>query len=328
MSVDGSALGNILGISVFLVFQCSGYAVAAKFLKGQSAAVKLLAGSVFGTVLLQWLPVFFSFFLGFTLLSNCLAVCTAVLLALLLRVRKEDLRLEKIAKPSPLYLIPLGVFFFFSFLVIHGFQIENGEIFSSQCTYGDMPMHLGFITSIANQGTFPPEYSILTGTPLSYPFLSDSVSSSLYVFGASLQISYMLPMFFAGAQVFGGFLLLAKLWLKTLPKTILAFVLFFLNGGFGFFYFLSGVTENPENFTRIFTNFYETPTNHMAENVRWVNIIVDMLVPQRATLFGWAVLFTALLFLYKAVSERKKSYFVITGILAGALPMIHTHSFL
>ena len=60
---------------------------------------------------------------------------------------------------------------------------DNGSFHTGQSTYGDMNMHLGFITSIANQKRFPPEYSIYPGVRLAYPFLCDSISSSLYIWG-------------------------------------------------------------------------------------------------------------------------------------------------
>ena len=53
-----------------------------------------------------------------------------------------------------------------------------------------------------------------------------------------------------------------------------------------------------------------------------------MLIPQRATLFGWAVLFPLLAFLYYAKENRSIKSFLIAGIMAAGLPMIHTHSFL
>ena len=83
-----------------------------------------------------------------------------------------------------------------------------------------------------------------------------------------------------------------------------------------------------ENFTRIFTAFYETPTNYVQANIQWHNIICDMLIPQRATLFGWAMLFPILILLYRAVEEKSTLYFAAAGVLAGGLPLIHTHSFL
>ena len=63
-------------------------------------------------------------------------------------------------------------------------------------------------------------------------------------------------------------------------------------------------------------SFYETPTNLVDQNIRWVNVIVDMLIPQRATLFGWAVLFPLLYVLYRAVYEHCERYFIIAGIFA------------
>ena len=231
--------------------------------------------------------------------------------------------------------IVIGVLFvvIFAYYAItlsgHTIPIIDGEVHTGQCTYGDMNMHLGFITSIANQGTFPTEYSILPGTQLNYPFLCDTVSSSLYVLGCSLRFAYMAPMLLAMLQVMGGFWLVAYTWLKDKTKATLAWVLFFLCGGFGFIYFLDRLRTDPDNFLRIFTEFYNTPTNLVDEGkIRWVNIIVDMLIPQRATLFGWSILFPTLTVLYKAVFDQRRSYFVTAAILAGGLPMIHTHSFL
>ena len=78
----------------------------------------------------------------------------------------------------------------------------------------------------------------------------------------ALQFAYFLPMLFAAAQVFFGAWLFLCRFLRDKAKSVLAMVLFFLNGGFGFAYFLTGLGENSGNFTRIFTAFYETrPTS-------------------------------------------------------------------
>lgn len=199
----------------------------------------------------------------------------------------------------------------------------DGSMHTGQSTYGDMNMHFSFITSIANQQTFPPEYSLLPGHKLSYPFLCDSVSSSLYLMGASLRLAYVLPMLGAILQVFMGFYCLIKYWLGRSATALIAWILFFWNGGLGFVYF-----DNAEKIHKIFAEFYMTPTNYLDKNLRWVQVIVDMLIPQRATLFGWAILFPLLAFLFRAIAERKKKLFVMAGVAAGALPMIHTHSFL
>lgn len=325
----GSGWGAAAAVLSFLLFQVCGMGVLRPALREESPAVRLLLGSVCGSVMLQWFPVLFAFFLGFTLPAHLLGLLLAALLALvsLYIGRKKPYRagLWKDVKRHPFLLAVLALLAFFCYLVLHGFSVEEGVVYSSQATYGDMSMHLSFITSLARQGAFPPDYSILPGTRLSYPFLSDSISSSLYLLGAPLRLAYCLPMFFAGAQVFGGFYLLAVRWLKGRGKAALSFLFFFFCGGMGFLYFLGGSWEN---FTRIFTGFYETPTNLVGENIRWVNVVVDMMLPQRASLFGWAVLFPLLYLLYRAVFERRNRYFLLAGLLGGALPMIHTHSFL
>ena len=331
--MSGSFGGDILALIYFLLFQAAGLAFSFALLKGRSMAVRLLAGSVTGSVFLQWFPVIFSFALGFSFASHIIAALCAAAVAVvcLMKFRAfSDISLSGFRVTVSFAVITFTAVLF-SVLVISGIRFSDGSLYSSQATYGDMSMHLGFITSIAEQGTFPPEYSILPGTKLCYPFLSDSISSSLYLLGAEIKFAYCLPMIFAGVQVFSGAYLFLKSWLRKSGKALLAFAMFFCCGGFGFAYFFEDTAESGYNFTRIFTEFYETPTNYVEENVRFSNMIVDMLFPQRATLFGYAVLFCCLLLLYQVTfGEHRDSRggFVYLGILGGALPMIHTHSFL
>ena len=91
----------------------------------------------------------------------------------------------------------------------------------------------------------------------------------------------------AFAAVFAGFWIFADTILKSKKKTLLAFVFFFLNGGLGTFYLL-----DKEKFSNIFYGYYCTPTNYRFKGegettIVWTNAIADMMLPQRATLFGW-----------------------------------------
>ncbi len=330
--MHGNIQGALVALTVYLTFQLCGMLCAFAALRNKHFGLRLLVGSVLGTVLFQWLPILYAFFFGFSITAHVLALLTALALGVLVwkwkRLSLKDL-LPPPLKLDFLLVLPAGVsFLLFSALAIHSFRAIDGAIFSSQCSYSDMSMHLGFITSIAQQGSIPPQYSILPGTQLAYPFLSDSISSSLYLMGMPLTAAYLLPMFFAAAQVMAGFTLFMWRWLRSSGKVALAFLLFFWNGGFGFFYFLSGTQQNAAGFTRIFTEFYQTPTNLINENIRWVNVMVDLMIPQRALLFGWAVLFAALCLLFDAIKSKSKTSFLLTGVLAASLPMIHTHSFL
>lgn len=331
----GSFWGNAAAALLVLLFQACGMCVSRLALPRESAGVKVLLGSVCGSLMLQWFPVPFAFFLGFSLPAHLGAALLSLGLACaclwVSRRRGGGIVPQKVFSRSFgafrrhkfLWMVLLLCLFFW-FLVWHSFSFRDGRIFSSQATYGDMNMHLSFLTSIARQQDFPPDYPLLPGHLLSYPFLSDSVSSSLYLLGASLRFSYALPMLLAGAQVFFGFLLFASRLLNSWGKGALAWTLFFFNGGFGFVYFLNG----ERSFSDLFHGFYQTPTNLAEKGVRWVNVVVDMMLPQRATLFGWAVLFPLLYLLVRGVFEGERRYFWYVGVLAGLLPMIHTHSFL
>jgi hypothetical protein len=130
--------------------------------------------------------------------------------------------------------------------------------------------------------------------------------------------------------VFWGFWLLADHIIKRLAPTVMAWLLFVCNGGFGFCYFFGKYS-----FSTIFTGYYYTPTNLTAdgENIRWVNVICDMLIPQRTTMAGWCVVIGAIFLLVVALKktvdgQRARREFAILAVVAGAMPMIHTHSFL
>lgn len=79
-------------------------------------------------------------------------------------------------------------------------------------------------------------------------------------------------------------------------------------------YFIDWAKERAYRFTNIFMGYYETPTNLIDNNIRWVNIMVDMLLPQRATLFGYAVLFTCIWLLWRCVFQQEKELFPITAL--------------
>lgn len=338
-SIWGSLSGNLLGTIYFLYYQLIGLLLTCFILKNKSRITRILCGSVLGSVLLQWIPAVLAFIFNFSKTAHILAAClcgAAVAALFLLRLPHAALSypapddIRTFMKRHYIFVILFLITFitFCCMLSSHTLLVKEDGLHTGQATYGDMNMHLGFITSIARQQTFPPYYSISPGDKLNYPFLCDSISSSIYLWGASLRYSFLLPMLFAAAQVMLGFYCLAYTWLRKASKASLAWFFFFFNGGLGFVYFFDWARERTYQFMNIFTEYYQTPTNLINNNIRWVNIIVDMLLPQRATLFGYAVLFTCIWLLWRAVYQNEKDLFPLTAVLTGALPMIHTHSFL
>lgn len=223
----GSFIGNVAGISYFLAFQILGILLALYLFQKEKTGTTLLFGSVFGSFALHWLPTIYAFFFQFSVKAHLFAFITfvAIVWAVLAFGKEHTLFKGRFKKPdivalfreNPALFLLLPLFIYTCYVLLHAtIPYINGSLHSGQSTYGDMNMHLGFITSIAKQKTFPPEYSILPGTKLAYPFLSDSISSSVYIWGTSLRTAYLLPMFFALIQVFSGVYLLAKKSCNTL----------------------------------------------------------------------------------------------------------------
>ncbi len=332
----GSFTGNIAGTLYFFYFQVAGILVMSRLLKKEEYLTKILLGSVLGSLLLQWLPILFSFFFDFTLVSHILALVVTLPAYVIGYKSRRSIGgyltacLERV-KYHKFFFLLLGCTMVLWIYLLHTHIIplyDDGALYTGQCTYGDINLHMSLISGIARQQIFPQDYSLFPGPRISYPFLSDSISSSIYLMGASLRYAYILPMPVAFCQVIGGAYLLAWSLLGSRAKAIFTYILYFFNGGFGFFYFIDWTKTREFTIENIFTGYYTTPTNLIDNNIRWVNMIVDMLFPQRATLFGYAILFSGIWVLHQAVFCDKKKYFLLAGIMVGALPMIHTHSFL
>lgn len=325
---------EFLALLYILVYIISGFLVARRVLPEGGVGGTAL-GLAAGLAMLMWLPALFSFVLGFTVLSQLLAVALCALIGLFAALfRRTRTRLSRPGRFKPDWravtvcapLVLLIWVLMFNHIIT---PASDGSLHSGQSTFGDMCMHLGFITSISVQQTFPPEYSIMPGADVGYPFLCDSVSSTFYTLGCSLRFSALLPMFYAAAAVVVGVYWLFETWLGRGKASVLATYLFFIGGGFGFAYLFDLWKVNgAENWSGLMHGFYETPTNQTSLGLRWVNPIADMLVPQRATLFGWALLFPALALLYRASIGRETRLFLPLGALAGCMPLVHTHSFL
>lgn len=332
---NGTFLGNLMGFLYFTLFIISGVFISNNLFKKLSFLTRIFLGTVTGTVLLMWLPVIVSFILGFNILSHLIALALllgfSVLSVFIAKKPKLTSFDFSFSKDDLLTLIPVLIMTVFYGIVetSHIMQpSETGGMIFGQSTYADVHIHLSFITAPIKQGTVPFYYNIAPENQVSYPFLSDTISSSIYIFGASLRWSYIVPTIIGAFNVYLGAFMFFRLWLKKFAKALLAWTLFAFNGGFGFMYFFDNLRINEDNFTRIFEKLYETPTNLDGNMIRWVNTFCDMMIPQRATLFGWMMLFAILYLLYRAVFLKENDKYIYAGVLAGLTPLISTHIFL
>ena len=324
-------MAETLSILYLALFAAAGIGLSRLLYHGEKPLIRIWLGLAFGMAMLIWLPALFSFAFGFRLISQLLGLLVACLAgaAGFYFSRKNELQKSPWKTEVPFF-IAGGALLLISLVLLstHTIVERDGALWVGQSTYGDLAMHLGFISSIATQGTFPPMYSINPDALVCYPFLSESVGATFYLFGTSLRFATMLTASYAFLLVILGVYCFFEEWLAERRKSVFAMLLFFVGGGFGFWYFFDLLKDNPENLTRLFTAFYETPTNFVPNGLRWVNPIADMMIPQRALLFGWSLLFPCLFLLHRAAFKHEHSAFIPLAVLAGALPLIHTHSFL
>ncbi len=336
----------IAAILFTTLFAISGILISEVVFAKHKQRNRLWLGLVIGLLMLTWLPSLFALLIGFTAAAQILAAIVSVIAALgsacILYFRaKRGLHSAAFCRKDWLFLLVVVPIVFLCAVLLDTHILKthsDGSVWVGQVTYGDLAMHLGFITSIAEQSVFPPQYSIFPGHALNYPFLCETSGASLFRIGSSVRDAYLITAIYACILVVVGVYIFFEQWLKRKPRATLATVLFFFGGGFGFFYFFdlarSGGTittllsENGTVSSVFLDGFYHTPTNIPALGLRWVNPIVDMMIPQRATLFGWAFLFPCLYLLHGFTYGNRKENVLPLAVIAGLLPMIHTHSFL
>lgn len=330
------------GIILYIYFLVLGFLYANELFRSKDIYFRSWMGAVFGNVILMAGIVIPAIPFGFTVLSHIiLLVLGAVPYILILIKRKEKASIKDMLfkeqenaehymdiKLFCALILPISLIIWILMTNHILTPYDGGGVASGQSTFGDLQMHLSFVTSIAEQQKFPPDYSLLAGTKLNYPFFVDMLSSSLFLFGTPLRWAVLIPSYVISMLLVMGFYIVAFTVTKRKAAAVLATVFFFFCGGFGFSYFMNGAKADHSVFTKIFTEYYKTPTNYNENNIRWSNTICDMIIPQRTTMAGWCTILPAIWMLLEALKTRKRSTYIILGVFAGCMPMIHTHSFL
>ena len=312
----------------------------------KSLLIRVWLGLCLGFLMLMWCPALGAFALGFTVQAHILALLPLALFMLgawCFRDRRTPRRWDAADRQLALEMLwivlPLTVLGGY-LQYTHTVRVAaDGAWHVGQSTYGDLPMHMAFVTGITDHA-FPPEYPFMVGQQLSYPFLMDSLSSTFYLLGFSLQASLAVPGTVMMALLYTGVLILARSMTGGKKAAILAVLFFFLNGGLGFLYNFDqaagyewdGSLTLVSRIRAILEGYYQTPTNQPEpNNLRWSNLIADLLVPQRTLLGGYCMVVPCIYLLWEQFhgdSRGNLRTLCLLGIWGGLLPLIHTHSFL
>ncbi len=344
----------MLGIAVLIAYEICGVTQAFALCKRRSALIKVWLGLVMGLMQFMWLPSLWAFAFGFALTANMLALITSMAAALGLALRRKNdpprWTIAESAAHAPVFvsekagahgkcdaLPPAGLTLLIMIPIVllvgylqytHTIRKIDGSLYVGQSTYGDLCMHLSFATGLVGQ-SYPPEYTLLPGNTLGYPFLVDALSSSMLVFGTPLDLAFSIPGTVMTTLVYLGFFLFSYEITRSRAASVLSLALLLFSGGLGFLYTLDLAGET--SFTALknaLYSYYQAPANMPEYNLRWVNALCDLLIPQRTLMAGWMCALPALYLLYTAMKTRRRSDYVALGLWTGPMVMIHTHSFL
>lgn len=206
----------------------------------------------------------------------------------------------------------------------------QGNLFTGESTYGDLPFHLSTISQIAFGYQFPPDNPMYAGIRLVYPYLINFFSAILVYEGFSLRDSVMIP----GIILSLSFIVLvfdfAYIITKKSSTAFLTTLLYFFNGGVGFYYFLKDYSFNPGLiFQALLHPSQLIEYSHLfSENIQWANLLTRMLVPERSILFGIPAGIIILRFLIFRGTKKFLNIWdvILSALLASFMPILHTHT--
>jgi hypothetical protein len=196
--------------------------------------------------------------------------------------------------------------------------------------WGDWAAHFTMGSAMANRGLLLDSSPLLINAKFSYPFVADMISAIILKISGDLIYSFIVPSFLLSLFfVWAIYYFFKTLW-QSERKAILSSLIFMFNGGLGFYFFFKEIAESKNPFLALINPAHEV-TRYDLYSIKWINVIDSMIIPQRSFLLGFPLTILALTIIYKNFFQNKEvklKQSVISGIILGLMPIIHTHSFL
>ncbi|HWW77677.1 MAG TPA: hypothetical protein VNZ44_19895, partial [Pyrinomonadaceae bacterium] len=168
----------------------------------------------------------------------------------------------------------------------HTFAEGAGGVYSGGSAWYDLSFHAALATSFAYGANFPPAYTPLSGEPLLYPFMPDFHAAALLAAGLSLRAAMLATAVPLALSVTGLFYSFALRLTRSAAASVLATLLFLLNGGLGFWEFVRDWRASGLGFAEFWHGTAVNYANLWGRGLHWTNLVADTLVPQRASLYG------------------------------------------
>jgi len=278
----------VLGIIFIIISIILGLAISLNLRMGFGFEERLFLSIIVGHAVSIWVVFALSYWQRtlntFSIVAGTLICALAAIVALKKRLTAS---LTSIFTSSDAEIRAVAIFATAAFLVLNLHEVlmvgSIGAVYGSLHVSVDYPFHISLISSFVYENNFPPVYPQLINTPLRYPLIVDFYSAILMKTGFDLRSSLIVPnMLFQVASL----CLIACFARRLTSKKyvgLLAALLFFFAGNFGFLY-APGDIARQGGFINWITNLprYYTGTGGLdLPGIRFGNPITVMMMPSR-----------------------------------------------
>lgn len=199
--------------------------------------------------------------------------------------RRTILHPNRVATTSFLLYAALALLLWFLFDRV---MIESGGAILTGITnnYGDLPFHLGVVTSFVDGQNFPPQDPEFAGVKFTYPFMADFVAACFVRAGASLRDALFLENFILASALVGVLYRWALALTRSRAAAWLTPALVLFSGGLGWWVFFKEAQQGQQS---VYALLYSLPHDYTiiaAQGFKWGNALTALLIPQRSILMG------------------------------------------
>jgi hypothetical protein len=212
---------------------------------------------------------------------------------------------------------------------------------SGGASFYDLNFHAALASSFAYGDNFPPVYTPYPPEPLLYPFMPDFLTGVLLALGAGHHAALAATAFPLLLAILGLVYTLSLRVTRERLAASLASLMFMLSGGLGFVHAAADWRASGQSLRQFWGGLEHNYASMWERGFHWGNVVTEYFLPQRASLFGVALTLLALACLARAWESWGEGEgrgdggvwdgwkpLLSAGLLAGVLPVFHTHSFL
>ncbi len=212
---------------------------------------------------------------------------------------------------------------------------------------GDLPFHLGIVSSFVYGGNLPPENPIYAGTGFSYPYAADFSTALLVQLGASLRDAFFLQNLVLGLALVAVFMRFAYLLTRDRLASFVAPLILLFSGGAGWLLLFDHARAGEQGILAVLGSLPQDYTLTGDGPLRWGNMITTLLVTQRSLALGLPAALIVFIVLWRFVREerawpvpamprrgsdlvailRRHRLPIVAAILTGLMPLVHAHTF-